>query len=67
LNPRFCELTDANAPEAETFVDTCPRSTRDVGGAGAVLPQAAVAAVIARASDTAAATRTPRVLPRLVV
>jgi len=67
LNPRFCELTDANAPEAETFVDTCPRSTRDVGGAGASLPQAAVTVVTTNASDTAAANRTPRLLPRQVV
>jgi hypothetical protein len=65
--PRFCEVTAASAPDAETWVETLPRSTRAVGGAGAVPPHAAVVAAITRASDAAAAIRTPRLLPRMVV
>jgi hypothetical protein len=36
----FCDVTDANAPEADTLVDTSPRSTRDVGGAEVDEPHA---------------------------
>ncbi|HEY4024409.1 MAG TPA: hypothetical protein VGM75_37375, partial [Pseudonocardiaceae bacterium] len=56
--PRFCDVTDANAPEADTRVDTSPRSTRDVGGAEVDEPHADTPTTT-NTSDAAAAMRTP--------
>src|SRR5882757_930995 len=69
-NPRFCVVTDASAPEADTFVETCPRSTLAVDTAGGEPPQAAVTETTTTASDTAATNRllglAPRVFVRLI-
>ncbi|HEY2100378.1 MAG TPA: hypothetical protein VGH72_28220, partial [Pseudonocardia sp.] len=59
-NPKACVVTAASAPEADTFVETIPRSTREDGCAGALSPQAAVPTVTTRTKNTAAAARAPQ-------